>query len=58
VVYYDLFDPECPALPDDAQLPHVRINQEVVINGGKISLPAIRKRLIELGVEMQPKQPA
>lgn len=48
VEYYDLFDPACPALPPDAQLPLVTVNGAVVTSGGKISVPAIRKRLEEL----------
>jgi hypothetical protein len=54
VVYFDLFDPDCPALPSNAQLPIVLINNEVLINGGKISMPSIRQRLQELGVEARP----
>jgi hypothetical protein len=50
VVYYDLFDPDCPPLAAGAQLPHVLVSGEVVTNGGKISIPAIRKRLLEIGV--------
>ena len=53
VVYFDLFDPACPALPPNAQLPLVLINNEVLISGDKISMPAIRKRLLELGIEMR-----
>jgi hypothetical protein len=50
VEYFDLFDAACPSLPANAQLPLVLINDEVIINGGKISIPLIRKRLVELGV--------
>ncbi len=50
VDYYDLFDPACPALPPDAQLPLVLVNGEVLSSGGKISVPAIRKRLESLGL--------
>lgn len=53
VVYFDLFDPTCPHLPPDASLPVVIIDGEVLINGGKISLPLICKRLVELGVDMK-----
>ena len=53
VIYYDLFDPACPVLPPDAQLPLVFVNNEVLTSGGKISMPAIRKRLLESGIEMQ-----
>jgi hypothetical protein len=45
VEYYDLFDPACPAVPPDAQLPLVTVNGAVLTSGGKISVPAIRKRL-------------
>lgn len=48
VEYYDLFDPACPPLPPAAQLPLVTVNGAVVTSGGKISVPAIRKRLEEL----------
>jgi hypothetical protein len=51
VVYFDLFDPACPALPPNAQLPLVIINNNVLTSGDKISMPAIRKRLLELGIE-------
>lgn len=50
VDYYDLFDPACPALPADAQLPLVLINGEVLSSGGKIAIPAIRRRVEALGV--------
>src|SRR5689334_7705393 len=49
VRYYDLFDPACPALPMDAQLPLVLINGEVLSSGGKIAIPAIRRRVEALG---------
>ena len=42
VTYYDLFDPACPPLPQDAQLPVVLVNDRVVTSGGKLSMPAIR----------------
>ena len=50
VRYFDLFDSDCPALPDGAQLPLVLLNGEVLSSGGKISVPAIRKRIETLGV--------
>ena len=50
VRYFDLFDADCPALPDGAQLPLVLLNDEVLSSGGKISVPAIRKRLEVLGI--------
>ena len=45
VDYYDLFDPACPALPMGAQLPLVLVNGEVLSSGGKIAIPAIRRRV-------------
>ena len=50
VTYYDLFDPTVPTLPAEAQLPLVLVNGEVLSSGGKISVPAIRRRLEALGV--------
>lgn len=43
--YYDLFNPDCPALPADAHLPLVLVEGEVISSGGKIPMPAIRKQL-------------
>ncbi len=45
VKYYDLFDADCPSIPSGAQLPVVLVAGEVLSNGGKISIPSIRKRL-------------
>ena len=50
VRYFDLFDPGCPALPPGAQLPLVLVNGEMLSSGGKISVPAIRKRLEAIGL--------
>ncbi len=50
VQYFDLFDPECPALPAGAQLPLVIIEGEVLSSGGKISVPDIRRCIEALGV--------
>ena len=50
VQYFNLFDSDCPALPVGAQLPLVIIGGEVLSSGGKISVPAIRKRIEALGV--------
>jgi hypothetical protein len=50
VDYFDLFDPACPPLPSGAQLPLVLVNGEVLSGGGKISVPAIRRRLEALGL--------
>lgn len=48
--YTDLFDPACPPLPPAAQLPLVLVEGHVLINGGKLSLPLIRRYLGSLGV--------
>ena len=48
--YYDLFEPNCPPLPPDTQLPLVLVNGDVVSSGGKLSMPAIRQHLDALGV--------
>lgn len=50
VQYYDLFDPDCPTLLPDSQLPVVFVNEMLVSSGGKISIPLIRKKIEELGV--------
>ncbi len=57
VAYFDLFDPTCPTLPLDAQIPVVFINDEVIINGGTISIQLIQRKLEELGVETRSKDP-
>lgn len=49
VQYYDLFDPNCPTIPPDSQLPVVLVNGIVVSSGGKISIPLIRKKIGEMG---------
>jgi len=51
VQYFDLFDPDCPPMPENAQLPLVIVNDQVVSMGGKVSIPAIRKKLEELGLQ-------
>lgn len=51
VTYYDLFDPNCPSLPPEAQLPLVLVNGAVLSSGGKLSMPAIRRHLDALGVQ-------
>lgn len=45
VKYYDLFDADCPPMPNGAQLPLVLVNSEIAVNGGKISMPAIRRKV-------------
>jgi hypothetical protein len=43
VQYYDLFDADCPPLPQGAQLPVVFVAGELFSSGEKISVPGIRK---------------
>lgn len=43
VKYFDMFEPECPSLPEGAQLSLVLVNSMVVSSGEKISIPAIRR---------------
>ena len=45
VKYYDLFDPDCPLMPENAQLPLVLVQGEVISMGGKISVPLIRQKI-------------
>jgi hypothetical protein len=45
VKYYDLFDADVPPMPTGAQLPLVLVNGAVTISGGKISMPAIRRKV-------------
>ena len=51
ITYFDLFDPNCPLLPPDTQLPLVLIDGQVFSSGGKLSMPAIRRHLDVLGVQ-------
>jgi hypothetical protein len=46
--YHDLFDPNCPKLPEGAKLPLVLVNGQPVVAGGKISIPVICKYLDEM----------
>lgn len=55
VQYYDLFDADCPSIPEDAQLPLVLVNGDVLSSGGKISLPLIRKQVDVLRAGVQNK---
>lgn len=43
--YFDLFDPDCPVLPSESQLPVVFVNEKLISSGGKISIPLIRKEI-------------
>jgi disulfide oxidoreductase YuzD len=47
VRYYDLFDADCPSMPAGAKLPLVMVEREVISSGGKISVPAIRRKVEE-----------
>jgi hypothetical protein len=51
VAYYDLFDPACPPLPPDAELPLVLVNGDMLSSGGKLSMPAIRRHLEANGLK-------
>ena len=48
VKYFDLFDGDCPPMPANSQLPLVFVEDEVVISGGKISIPIIRRKVEEM----------
>ena len=43
VVYADLFDPDCPPLPEGAQLPLVLVDGTMVSSGEKLSVSTIRR---------------
>jgi len=44
VVYFDLFEPDCPPLPPNVgELPLVLVDGSVVVSGGKLSVPLIRR---------------
>ena len=45
VEYFDFFDPACPPLPPDAELPYVTVDGERFSSGGKVSIPALRRHL-------------
>jgi disulfide oxidoreductase YuzD len=49
VEYHDLFDPGCPPLSQDAQLPLVIVDGQVLSSGGKLSLPLIRRAVEAAG---------
>ena len=50
VQYFDLFDPGCPPLPSGAQLPLVMVDENLISQGGKVSMPVIRAHLEGMGV--------
>lgn len=43
--YYDLLDADTPPLPNQAKLPIVMVNGEVISMGGKILMGLIRKKI-------------
>jgi len=45
VQYLNLFDPACSPMPPSAQLPLVLVNSEVLSSGGRISVPALRRKI-------------
>lgn len=45
VKYFDLFDPACPSIPANAQLPLVLVNGEVLTSGGKMSVPVLQCKI-------------
>ncbi len=49
VEYHDLFDVGGPTIPPGTSLPLILINGEVLTNGGKLSLPLIRRAVEALG---------
>ena len=55
VDYYDLFDLGAPPVPAGARLPVVLVGGEVVSEGGKVSIPAIRRRLESVLASGQPQ---
>lgn len=48
VQYFDLFDPNCPRLPPEGQLPVVFVEETVLSSGGKVSIPLLRRKIDEL----------
>ncbi len=50
VEYFDLFDPNCPSLPEGVELPLVLLDGQVISSGGKISIPAIRRQIEASGI--------
>ena len=48
VQYFDLFDVNCPSLPEGSQIPMIFVNDELLSAGGKISLPMILRNIDKL----------
>lgn len=61
VEYYDLFSPEMDRFPDvlalvkegSGAVPLVFVGDELLSAGGKVSVPAIRRRLEAMGLKLQ-----
>jgi len=61
VAYYDLFSPEIDRFPEvlalvrdgRGQVPLVYVGDELLSWGGKVSVPAIRRRIEEMVVQME-----
>lgn len=51
VHYFDLFDVNCPPVPAGVQLPLVLVEDQVLSSGGKISVPAIRRKIESIMME-------
>jgi disulfide oxidoreductase YuzD len=51
VDYFDLFDPNCPSIPPNTQLPLVLVAGQVISSGGKLPLLLIRKAVEQLLLE-------
>lgn len=47
-INFDLFDADCPPMPEGGQLPLVLVNGEVIVNGGKVAVPVIRSKVEEM----------
>ena len=65
VEYYDLFSPEMGRFPEvlalvkagDGAVPLVFVGDELLSAGGKVSVPAIRRRLEALGLGLSEAKP-
>lgn len=45
VQYFDIFDSNCPPLPPQAQLPIIKVGEQVLSMGEKLSMPRIREQI-------------
>ncbi len=55
VDYFDLFDPGAPQIPSGAQLPLVLAGGEMVSQGAKVSIPAIRRHIESMLESAEPQ---